>query len=135
MPESVMGLPLHPLVVHVPIGVLLLLVVVEVPPSTDLDAAYGLLGEMHGFLRAEIASAIDLHIVSTLVTLDDGTQAAFGSLPVSGVGAHHVLELMEALRASLGKKAAAPAKSAPQEARKPPKRAQSEPAQRKAAKK
>ncbi|MCB9602058.1 MAG: ribosome-binding factor A [Sandaracinus sp.] len=36
-----------------------LLVVVEVPPGTDLDAAYGLLGEMHGFLRAEIASAID----------------------------------------------------------------------------
>jgi DNA end-binding protein Ku len=46
-----------------------------------------------------------------------------------------VIDLMEALRASLGKKAAAPAKSAPPEARKPPKRAQSEPAQRKAAKK
>ncbi|MCB9616623.1 MAG: hypothetical protein H6722_29660 [Sandaracinus sp.] len=35
------------------------LVVVEVPPGTDLDAAYGMLGEMQGFLRAEIASAID----------------------------------------------------------------------------
>ena len=36
-----------------------LLVVVEVPPSTDLDAAYGLLGEMHGLFRAEVASAVD----------------------------------------------------------------------------
>jgi hypothetical protein len=43
---------------------------------------------------------------------------------------------MEALRASLGKKAASPAKAAPAETRKPAKRAQqAEPGQRKAAKK
>ena len=47
-----------------------------------------------------------------------------------------VIDLMEALRASLGKKAASPAKAAPAETRKPAKRAQqAEPAQRKAAKK
>jgi len=47
-----------------------------------------------------------------------------------------VIDLMEALRASLGKKTASPAKAAPTEARKPAKRAQAaEPAQRKAAKK
>src|SRR6185295_1844015 len=46
-----------------------------------------------------------------------------------------VIDLMEALRASLGKKAAPATKPAADESRKPPKRAQAEPAQRKAAKK
>lgn len=36
-----------------------LLVVIEVPPTTDVDAAHQMLGEMHGFLRSEVASAID----------------------------------------------------------------------------
>lgn len=52
----------------------------------------------------KIAATIDRHIVTTLVTLDDGTQAAFGTLPVSTVGAHHVLELMEALRSKTTKR-------------------------------
>lgn len=52
----------------------------------------------------KIAGTIDRHIVPTLVTLDDGTQAEFGTLPVSAVGAHHVLELMEALRSKTTKR-------------------------------
>lgn len=36
-----------------------LLVVIEVPIATDVDAAHQMLGEMHGFLRSEVASAID----------------------------------------------------------------------------
>lgn len=36
-----------------------LLVVIEVPAGTDVDAAHQMLGEMHGFLRSEVAGAID----------------------------------------------------------------------------
>jgi DNA end-binding protein Ku len=64
----------------------------------------------------------------------EGQEITMAEAPEQGA---QVIDLMEALRASLGKKAAAPAKAAAQpEARKPPKRAQQgEPAQRKAAKK
>lgn len=36
-----------------------LLVVVELREGGDVDAAHQMLGEMHGFLRSEIASAVD----------------------------------------------------------------------------
>jgi DNA end-binding protein Ku len=64
----------------------------------------------------------------------EGQEITMAEAPESS-GAQ-VIDLMEALRASLGKKAAAPAKAAQPAARKPPKRAQqSDAAQRKAAKK
>jgi DNA end-binding protein Ku len=64
----------------------------------------------------------------------EGQEITLAEAPESG-GAQ-VIDLMEALRASLGKKAAAPAKAAQPAARKPPRRAQqSDSAQRKAAKK
>src|SRR3982750_3809552 len=63
----------------------------------------------------------------------EGQQITMAEAPEGGA---QVIDLMEALRASLGKKAAGPAKAAPAESRKPAKRAQpAEPAQRKAAKK
>jgi DNA end-binding protein Ku len=63
----------------------------------------------------------------------EGQEITMAEAPEAGA---QVIDLMEALRASLGKKAAAPAKAAQPAARKPPKRAQqAEPTQRKAAKK
>jgi DNA end-binding protein Ku len=63
----------------------------------------------------------------------EGQEITMAEAPDGGA---QVIDLMEALRASLGKKAAAPAKAAQPEARKPPKRAQqAEPAQRRGAKK
>jgi len=61
----------------------------------------------------------------------EGQEITTTEAPETGA---QVIDLMEALRASLEKKAA-PAKSAAAESRRPPKRAQAEPAQRKAAKK
>ena len=63
----------------------------------------------------------------------EGQEITMAEAPEAGA---QVIDLMEALRASLGKKAAAPAKAAQPAVRKPPKRAQqAEAAQRKAAKK
>jgi DNA end-binding protein Ku len=63
----------------------------------------------------------------------EGQEITMAEVPESGA---QVIDLMEALRASLGKKAAAPARAAHPASRKPPKRAQqAEPAQKKAAKK
>jgi len=65
----------------------------------------------------------------------EGQEITIGEVPEAGA---QVIDLMEALRASLEKKAAQPARApGPQaEARKPPKRAQSaEPAARKTVKK
>jgi DNA end-binding protein Ku len=63
----------------------------------------------------------------------EGQEITMAEAPETGA---QVIDLMEALRASLGKKAAAPAKTAQPAVRKPPKRAQqAEASQRKAAKK
>ena len=77
-------------------------------------------------VRTRIEAAVQKKVEGQEITLTEA--------PESGA---QVIDLMEALRASLGKKAAAaPAKSAQSESRKPPKRAaQAEPAQKKAAKK
>ena len=76
-------------------------------------------------VRARIEAAVQKKVEGQEITVTEAPEA----------GAQ-VIDLMEALRASLGKKAASPAKAAPAETRKPAKRAQqAEPAQRKAAKK
>jgi len=63
----------------------------------------------------------------------EGQEITVAEAPEQGA---QVIDLMEALRASLGKKASSPVKATPAEARKPAKRAQqAEPAQRKTAKK
>ena len=63
----------------------------------------------------------------------EGQEITLAEAPEQGA---QVIDLMEALRASLGKKAPSPEKATPAEARKPAKRAQqAEPAQRKTAKK
>jgi DNA end-binding protein Ku len=77
-------------------------------------------------VRARIEAAVQKKIEGQEITMLDAPE-----------GGAQVIDLMEALRASLEKKAAPPAPGAPQaEARKPPKRAQpAETAARKAAKK
>ena len=76
-------------------------------------------------VRARIEAAVQKKVEGQEITMTEA--------PESGA---QVIDLMEALRASLGKKAAAPAKAAPPASRKPPRRAQqAEPAQKKAAKK
>ena len=76
-------------------------------------------------VRARIEAAVQKKVEGQEITMTEA--------PESGA---QVFDLMEALRASLGKKAAAPAKAAPPASRKPPRRAQqAEPAQKKAAKK
>src|SRR4051812_19687386 len=76
-------------------------------------------------VRSRVESAIQKKV--------EGQEITMAEQPETGA---QVIDLMEALRASLGKKAASPAKAAPVEARKPAKRAQpAEPTQRKAAKK
>jgi DNA end-binding protein Ku len=78
-------------------------------------------------VRARIEAAVQKKV--------EGQEITMAAVPESGA---QVIDLMEALRASLGKRAGAPAKPArPQaETRKPPKRAQpAEPVARKAAKK
>jgi DNA end-binding protein Ku len=63
----------------------------------------------------------------------EGQEITVAEAPEQGA---QVIDLMEALRASLGKKAPSPAKATPAETRKPAKRVQqAEPAQRKTAKK
>src|SRR3954468_2141848 len=76
-------------------------------------------------VRARVEAAVQKKV--------EGQEITMAEAPETGA---QVIDLMEALRASLGKKAASPAKAAPGEGRKPAKRAQpAEPAQRKAAKK
>jgi DNA end-binding protein Ku len=76
-------------------------------------------------VRARIEAAVQKKV--------EGQEITMAEAPESGA---QVIDLMEALRASLGKKAAAPARAAQPASRKPPKRAQqAEPAQKKAAKK
>src|SRR4051794_24380518 len=52
---------------------------------------------------AKTTRAIELHIAGTLVTLDDGSRVAFGTMSVSEVGTHHVFELMETIRSKTTK--------------------------------
>jgi DNA end-binding protein Ku len=76
-------------------------------------------------VRARIEAAVQKKV--------EGQEITMAEAPETGA---QVIDLMEALRASLGKKGAAPAKAAQSDSRKPPKRAQqAEPAQKKAAKK
>ena len=76
-------------------------------------------------MRARVEAAVQKKV--------EGHEITMAEAPQQGA---QVIDLMEALRASLGKKAAAPAKAAPPASRKPPRRAQqAEPAQKKAAKK
>jgi DNA end-binding protein Ku len=76
-------------------------------------------------VRARIEAAVQKKVEGQEIT-------SLAEAPESGA---QVIDLMEALRASLDKKSAAPAKAAPAEGRKPAKRAQAQPASRKAAKK
>jgi DNA end-binding protein Ku len=78
-------------------------------------------------VRARIEAAVQKKVEGQEITMTEASE-----------GGAQVIDLMEALRASLEKKAPAPAKGAPAETetRKPPKRARTaEPAARKAAKK
>jgi DNA end-binding protein Ku len=76
-------------------------------------------------VRARIEAAVQKKV--------EGQEITMAEAPETGA---QVIDLMEALRASLDKKSAPPSKGAPSEARKPPKRAQqAETGQRKAAKK
>jgi len=76
-------------------------------------------------VRARIEAAVQKKV--------EGQEITMAEAPETGA---QVIDLMEALRASLDKKSAPQAKSAPSEARKPPKRAQqAETGQKKAAKK
>src|SRR5689334_8588459 len=76
-------------------------------------------------VRARIEAAVQKKVEGQEIT-------SVAEAPDSGA---QVIDLMEALRASLDKKAAAPARAAPAEERKPAKRTQAQPASRKAAKK
>jgi DNA end-binding protein Ku len=76
-------------------------------------------------VRARIEAAVQKKVEGQEIT-------SLAEAPESGA---QVIDLMEALRASLDKKSAAPAKAASAEGRKPAKRAQAQPASRKAAKK
>jgi integrase len=82
----------------------------DAPPDTNLVGPFLHDWNEHHRVRTvdpdrvrKTTRAIENHIAETLVTLDDGSRVAFGSLPVSQVGAHHVLELMEALRSKTTK--------------------------------
>jgi DNA end-binding protein Ku len=75
-------------------------------------------------VRARIEAAVQKKV--------EGQEITMAEAPEAGA---QVIDLMDALRASLGKKAAAQSKAEPAAARKPAKRAQAEPAQRKASKK
>jgi len=76
-------------------------------------------------VRARIEAAVQKKVEGQEIT-------SVAEAPESGA---QVIDLMEALRASLDKKSAASAKAVPAEERKPAKRAQAQPATRKAAKK
>jgi DNA end-binding protein Ku len=75
-------------------------------------------------VRARIEAAVQKKV--------EGQEITMAETPEAGA---QVIDLMEALRASLGKKAAAPSKAEQPAARKPAKRAQAEAPPRKAAKK
>ena len=85
------------------------------------------------FDPADYTDEVRTRIEAAVQKKVEGQEITMAEAPEAGA---QVIDLMEALRASLGKKAAAPARAAQPAVRKPPKRAQqAEAAQRKAAKK
>jgi DNA end-binding protein Ku len=97
--------------------------------SAELQLARQLIeqGATEGFDPAAYADEVKARIEKAVQGKVEGHEISISEAPTEAGGAQ-VIDLMDALRASLKKKAPATAKPTPAETRKPAKRAQQEPA-------